>query len=93
MAFALNGAINRPQRDAKLLEDCLKGLGTRDSRLIARIARIHFDADPRHVGFVCDIYQQRYGRRLADRVRDSTRGTYRDLLLRILEGGDGEAWR
>ena len=71
----------------------MKGLATRDSRLIARIVRMHFDADPRHIGFVCETYQQRYGRQLVDRVRDSTRGAYRDLLLRILEGRDEEVWR
>lgn len=82
----MTGAVNKPQRDAKLLEDCMKGIGTRDARLIARVIRIHFDADPRHIDFVREIYQQRYGRKLADRVKDNTKGAYRDLLLKILEG-------
>ncbi|KAF8252221.1 Annexin [Wilcoxina mikolae CBS 423.85] len=89
VTFTLTGATNKPQRDAKLLEDCMKGIGTKDARLMARIIRIHFDPDPLHVDFVREVYQQRYGRQLADRVKDNTKGAYRDLLLKILEGKGG----
>ncbi|KAI5819825.1 hypothetical protein BZA77DRAFT_144276 [Pyronema omphalodes] len=83
---ALQGAINKPARDAKLLEDAMKGLGTRDARLIARIIRIHFDNDPRHMDYVREVYQQKYNRNLKDRIKDNTRGPYRDLLLKMIQG-------
>jgi annexin A7/11 len=78
--------MNKPQRDAKLLEDCMKGVGTNDVRLVARILRVHYDPDPRHMLFVKEVYQQRYGRTLVERVRKDTKGAYRDLLLKLVEG-------
>lgn len=86
VAFVLNGATNKPQRDAKLLEDCMKGLSTNDARLIARVIRMHYDPDPRHMLFVKEVYQQRYGRTLAERLRKDTKGAYREVLLKVVEG-------
>lgn len=86
MAYALNGAINKPNRDAQLIEGCLKRLSTNVDRLIARIIRVHYDSDPRHLLFVKDCYRQRHGRSLESRVRKETKGAYRELLLKILEG-------
>jgi hypothetical protein len=86
VAFVLKGAMNKPQRDAKLLEDCMKGIGTNDTRLVARIIRVHYDPDPRHMLFVKEVYQQRYGRTLADRMKRDTKGAYRHLLLKLVEG-------
>jgi hypothetical protein len=86
VAFVLKGAMNKPQRDAKLLEACMKGIGTNDTRLIARMIRVHYDSDPRHMLFVKEVYQQRYGRTLAERVKKDTKGAYRHLLLKIVEG-------
>lgn len=78
--------MNKPQRDAKLLADAMKGLCTNDARLIARLIRIHYDPDPRHMLFVKEIYQQRYGKRLSEKVWKHSKGTYRVLLLKIVEG-------
>jgi hypothetical protein len=64
----------------------MKGLGTNDIRLISRIMRVHFDPDPWHLAFVKEVYYQRYGKLLSDRIRRSTKGPYRDLLLKVLEG-------
>lgn len=64
----------------------MKGLGTNATRLVTRLMRIHFDADPRHLVFVKEVYLQRYGRELADRVKKETKGPFRDLLVRMLEG-------
>ena len=61
-------------------------LGTNDARLVTRIMRVHFDGDSQHLGFVKEVYALRYGRQLADRVRKETKGAYRDLLLKVLEG-------
>lgn len=36
--------------------------------------------------YVKDVYRQRYGKSLEGRVRKETKGAYRDLLLKLLEG-------
>lgn len=96
MAYALNGAVDKYQRDAKLLDTCMKGIGTNDSRLIARIARIHYSSDPTHLNKVKEEYHIRYGKNLIDRVRTHTKGAYRDLLVKILtpghHGNEGQPW-
>ena len=86
MVYTLKGSASKPQRDAKLLEDCMKGLGTNDLRLVARLIRTHYDHDPRHMYFVNDAYEQKYGKKLSERIRKATKGNYRDLLVRIVEG-------
>ncbi|KAI5799887.1 hypothetical protein EDC01DRAFT_777080 [Geopyxis carbonaria] len=86
ISYHLTGASNKAQRDAKLLHDCMSGFKTHNERLIARLVRIHYDADPRHLHFVKDVFRQRYGRELEDAVKKATRGAYRELLLRIVEG-------
>jgi annexin A7/11 len=43
LTYILEGALDKPGRDAQLLEDSMKGLGTKDLLLISRLVRIHWD--------------------------------------------------
>jgi hypothetical protein len=36
--------------------------------------------------YVREVYQQKYNRNLKDRIKDNTRGPYRDLLLKMIQG-------
>lgn len=40
LLHVLNGVLNRPARDARLLEESMKGVGTRDELLVARLTRM-----------------------------------------------------
>ncbi|RPA85879.1 Annexin [Ascobolus immersus RN42] len=42
-SYILEGALNKAERDARLLEDSMKGFGTKDTLLISRLIRVHWD--------------------------------------------------
>ena len=96
MAHILNGALNKPMRDAILLHQAIEEFSTPDHRvqketkptagraelLISRIVRLHWD--PKHMERVKREYRERY--------RESVvKALTRDVL-----GGfkteDGKAW-
>ena len=66
--------INRPARDARLLEESMKGVGTRDELLVARLTRIHWD--PEHMQAVKESYKEKYKTTLKERVRLSITFTF-----------------
>jgi annexin A7/11 len=69
-------------RDAKLLEATMAGLGTRDTQLIYRIVRAHWN--PVRLEAVKTAYKNRYGKTLESRVKGETSGPYKDLLIDII---------
>ena len=71
-------------RDAKNLEKTMAGLGTKDTMLIYRLVRAHWDSN--RLKEVKDAYQRRYGKQLESRVKGETSGPYRDLLIAIVKG-------
>ncbi|CUS14902.1 unnamed protein product [Tuber aestivum] len=82
---ALCCASSRPARDAKLLHDTIGILWVRDTRLIARAARLHFNQ--RHLRAVRAAYKAKYGKDLGEGIGgEIKRGAYRDLMVRVLEG-------
>ncbi|EAU92494.2 annexin A4 [Coprinopsis cinerea okayama7 len=69
-------------RDAKLLEKTMAGLGTRDSTLIYRTMRGHWDKK-RFEG-VKQAYRNRYGKTLEARIKGETSGSYREGILMVV---------
>lgn len=79
--YIMDGALNKPLRDAKLLEDSMKGLGTKDDLLISRLVRarwnrVHFDQ-------VKAAYRATYGKDLHTRVKGETSGDYGKLMVAL----------
>ncbi|KAL4800526.1 hypothetical protein BDV19DRAFT_375754 [Aspergillus venezuelensis] len=80
LAHILNGAINRPMRDALLLHQALRESRSgreRSELLISRLVRLHWE--PRHLENVKSEFRRRYGERLeeaiAEEILPTTGGT------------------
>ncbi|KAG6002368.1 hypothetical protein E4U43_001128, partial [Claviceps pusilla] len=77
LAHILNGVINKPVRDALLLNHALTASrkdGLRRELLISRLVRFHWD--PLHMQAVKKAYRERYGVDLSEAVREGTRGQW-----------------
>ncbi|KAE8348966.1 hypothetical protein BDV28DRAFT_72153 [Aspergillus coremiiformis] len=79
----LRGALDPAMRDAELLEDCMKGMGTKDDKLVRRVVRVHWDRA--HKDQVKRAYHHRFGKDLMERVRGETSGDYQRLMVALLE--------
>ncbi|KAK6522025.1 hypothetical protein TWF281_002595 [Arthrobotrys megalospora] len=82
LLHVLNGVLNRPARDARLLEESMKGVGTRDDLLVARLVRIHWDPD--HLTAVKEAYKTKYGMSLRERIKGECSGSYQEFLLNLI---------
>ncbi|KAK0729854.1 hypothetical protein B0H67DRAFT_596163 [Lasiosphaeris hirsuta] len=84
LAHILNGVINKPYRDAILLNHALMA-SRRDSLrrelLISRLVRFHWDAD--HMARVRKEYLDHYGRELKSAVGDATSGELGDFCREL----------
>ncbi|PWY71721.1 Annexin [Aspergillus heteromorphus CBS 117.55] len=78
----LRTALDPAMHDAEQLEDCMKGMGTKDERLVIRVVRVHWN--PQHLDQVKRAYRVRYGKDLIDRVRGETSGDYQRLMVALL---------
>jgi hypothetical protein len=77
LAHILNGVINRPVRDALLLNHALsatKSDSLRTELLISRLVRYHWDRA--HMEAVKREYRLRYGKDLQEAVRGGTKGAW-----------------
>lgn len=83
LLFIVEGALDPVNRDARLLEQAMKGLGTKDDLLIMRLVRCHWNRI--HMESVKNAYQQRYGKSLLKRVHGETSGNYRQFLEALIE--------
>ena len=72
-------------RDAKLLEETMKGLGTQDDKLRYRVIRAHWNA--KRFSAVKQAYQERYGKELDKRIDGDTSGNCREVLQLIYQAG------
>lgn len=79
LLFQLRHATDKYMHAAKLLEDAMAGLGTKDLLLVGRVIRFHWDRNM--MANVKAAYQQRYGRSLAGRIKGETSGDYERMLL------------
>ncbi|CAI7672943.1 unnamed protein product [Penicillium bialowiezense] len=71
LAHILNGAINRPMRDALLLHQALRESRSgreRSELLISRLVRLHWE--PRHLALVKTEYRRRYHERLEEAIAE-----------------------
>ncbi|KAJ5335059.1 Annexin [Penicillium brevicompactum] len=71
LAHILNGAINRPMRDALLLHQALRESRSgreRSELLISRLVRLHWE--PRHLALVKTEYRRRYRERLEEAIAE-----------------------
>ncbi|RYP74796.1 hypothetical protein DL770_007523 [Monosporascus sp. CRB-9-2] len=79
LLYQLRSAINKPAHAAKMLEDAMAGLGTKDHLLVSRVVRYHWDQ--RFMADVKRAYQDRYRKSLASRIKGETSGDYEKLML------------
>jgi hypothetical protein len=61
LLFQLRNATDKYMHAAKLLEDSMAGMGTKDHLLVSRTIRYHWDRNT--LNNVKGAYQQRYGQR------------------------------
>lgn len=78
-----NRAQNRALADAELLEDSMAGIGTKNTQLIQRVVRIHWDKQ--YMQAVKTEYQKRYKRDLISRIKGETSGDYEKTLIACLQ--------
>ncbi|KAJ6259944.1 Annexin-B9 [Drechslerella dactyloides] len=83
LLYAVRGGTDKALRDAMLLEDAMAGMGTRDSLLIHRLVKFHWNKP--HFENVKRAYHDTYQRSLEDAVRKETSGDYRKLLVAIVQ--------
>ncbi|GES57297.1 annexin ANXC3.2 [Aspergillus terreus] len=79
----LRTALNPAMRDAELLEECMKGMGTKDEKLVVRVVRVHWNRG--HKDRVKAAYHDKYKKDLIQRVRGETSGDYQRLMVALLE--------
>lgn len=79
------GPINIPgvSRDADLLEDSMRGAGTKDERLVYRLVRAHWDRR-RFEAVKADYAARHHKKGLLDRVSGETSGDYKRMLCAIV---------
>lgn len=76
LAHILNGAINRPMRDALLLHQALRESRSgreRSELLISRLVRLHWE--PKHLELVKAEYRRRYNERLEEAIAEEVMST------------------
>lgn len=79
----LRTGLDPAMRDAVALEECMKGMGTKDEKLVVRVVRVHWNRA--HLDQVKKAYQYRYKTDLVARVRGETSGDYQRLMVALLE--------
>ncbi|KAI5357461.1 putative Annexin superfamily [Septoria linicola] len=90
IAHILNGVINRPARDALLLQHAIKDIAdkNRDDELryellISRLVRMHWDKT--HMMRVKREYYNKYRVTLEDAIEEATRGDFREFMCELCD--------
>ncbi|CDR87406.1 related to annexin XIV [Sporisorium scitamineum] len=87
LRYIVDGAEQDGQgitRDARLLEDSMKGMGTKDERLAYRVGRLHWNK-PRFEGQIKPAYAHLFHKRgLKNRVEGETSGDYKRMLSAMI---------
>lgn len=73
---------DRAMKDAVALEECMKGAGTKDTKLVGRVVRLHWDRA--HMAQVRGAYQTKYHRDLVTRIKGETSGDYEKILVAMV---------
>ncbi|KAH8725459.1 hypothetical protein GQ44DRAFT_707103 [Phaeosphaeriaceae sp. PMI808] len=72
-------AVNRAEAEAVRLEDSMAGLGTKDSLLVQRVVRCHWN--PQFMSAVYAEFKKVYKKDLVKRIEGETRGDYERLMV------------
>jgi len=83
LIFMLSVAEDRAKHDATLLEDSMKGMGTKDDLLVNRVVRIHWDRARMQQANAA--YKHFFKKDLAARIKGETRGDYERLMVACVE--------
>ena len=75
--------VDRAMLGAVMLEDCMKGPGTKDEQLVHRVVRLHWDRA--HMSQVKGAYRVKYKRDLVGRIKGETSGDYERILVAMVE--------
>ncbi|KIX06420.1 uncharacterized protein Z518_04396 [Rhinocladiella mackenziei CBS 650.93] len=70
LAHILNGALNRPMRDALLLHQAISETAPGKERtelLVSRLVRLHWE--PKHLEKVKNVFQERYGKGVEESIK------------------------
>lgn len=75
----------RAKRDARLIEGTMKGLGTRDTELGARLVKVSWDK--KQLGKIREEYKRAFPGRgsLRERVKGETSGIWEDFLVAVVD--------
>ncbi|KAK6538265.1 hypothetical protein TWF694_011144 [Orbilia ellipsospora] len=84
LLYAVRGGTNKARRDAMLLEDAMKGIGTKDDLLIHRIVKYRWNKA--YFENVKKAYYELYKKNLDERVHGETSGDYRRFLVALILG-------
>ena len=79
LLFQLREGVDKYMHAAKLLEDSMAGMGTKDHLLVSRVVRFHWDRN--YLANVKAAYQQKYRKSLGSRIKGETSGDYQRLML------------
>jgi hypothetical protein len=86
IAHILNGVINKPARDALLLQHAIADIAThnkddelRYELLISRLVRIHWDRP--HLQRVKKEYYEKYRVSLEQSLESATKGEFREFVV------------
>ncbi|KAK4609284.1 Annexin C1 [Fulvia fulva] len=90
IAHILNGVINRPARDALLLQHAIKDIADRNrddelryELLVSRLVRIHWDKA--HLQRVKKEYWEKYRSTLEDAIEEAMKGDFREFMCELCE--------
>lgn len=81
--YMLHHAEDPAKLDADMLEDSMKGAGTKDEALVRRIIAVHWD--PERLKQCKAAYKHFYKRDLAQRIQGETRGDYEKLMVECIK--------
>ncbi|KAF2163042.1 hypothetical protein M409DRAFT_68681 [Zasmidium cellare ATCC 36951] len=90
IAHILNGVINKPARDALLLQHAIRNIAEKNKEeelryelLISRLVRIHWDK--LHLARVKKEYWEKYRTTLEDAIEEATKGDFREFMCELCE--------
>lgn len=79
LKFAMHRALNGPKSDAHWIHDAMRDGGTRDTKLIYRIVRVHWQ--PERMRSVRSHYKSWHAKSLSERLKRETSPYYGQALL------------
>lgn len=79
LLYILQHCEDPAKHDASLLEESMKGMGTKDTALVRRIVMIHWDRQ--RLQQCKAAYKYFYKQDLAQRIKGETRGDYEKLMV------------